>query len=315
MPSVQILNKITVCEDIGSLWNIFCLPPRINCFPGCRDQILSDCERTHNCTKKQGQESYFLPSMIGDKFQFETIFVDDFNVDNEVPAIGWGDASDSFMSAELCDENGIVSTDVNAFTSRKLVGWNGGRSYQIIEVDVSLIAGLISGKCWNVKVIAHNADGAVTDSLCTQDFIIEEDCISEECTVLIGSTMKSEDCCDNWYGDPVTYVGDLFTYDNTLRYRASINFVGGNNQKEVQRVGSSTKARRVEITEIYEILFKDAMPPFLAKQLLRVHLSGVSAEIDGETYYLDEFSIENALRCNFNFPVQVYRFCENKFSC
>ena len=312
MASVQILNNIGVCEDVASTFSIFCLPPRVNCNAGCRDQILAPCGQNYNCNKGQGQAAFFMSSFRTDKFQFQTNFVDDFNVTPEFPDTGWGDASNSFMSAELFDENGTISTDVTAFTSRRIVAHNGNISYQIIEIDVALIEGLTSSKCWKVAIYSHDQNGAVVESLCTQDFTIEETC---ESSVLIGSTLPKSDCCESWYDDPKEFVGDNFRFDNTLRYRASIDYTGGSNEKTIQRVGSVTRARKVDITEVYEIKFADAMPKFLAKQLHKVHLSGVTIEVDGESYNLDEFTLDNALKCNFNFPVEVYRFCENKFNC
>jgi hypothetical protein len=254
-----------------------------------------------------------MPTFATDKFMIQTVFLDEYNADPAIPTVGWGAAGAAFVSAELCDETGVVSTDVTAFTSRRMIGWNGRRSYQIIEVDMALVAPLITGKCFNITLKSHNTvSTAAIDSVCTQDFTIEDNCND---TLRIGSTMTNEDCCLNWYGAPVTFVGDNFKYDNTMRYRASAVYTGGGVSKTVDKFNSNIKASRTVLTENTEITFRDKMPEYLAKLLHRVHLAGISIQLDGVTYYIDSFEIESALRCSFNFPVTVYQYCENKFNC
>jgi hypothetical protein len=275
--------------------------------------IYTACGENYNCTKGENKPSYFMPVFATDKFMLQTVFLDEHNADEAAPVNGWGNAGAAFVSAELWDTTGVVSTDVTAFTSRRMVGWSGTQSYQIVEVDVALVAGLITGSCFSITLNSHAATGTtVVDSVCTQDFVIEDNCNS---TILIGSTMSKSDCCLNWYGDPVAFVGDNFTYDNTMRYRGSVQYTGGGVEKTVEKFNSNIKAKKTSITENYEISFRDKMPEFLAKLLHRVHLAGESVQIDGVTYYLDSLEIESALRCSFNFPVVVYQYCENKFKC
>lgn len=283
----------------------------IDCTPTCTSTILSGCNDLWNCKGQSTSSFYNNPVLAGDKFMFQTKFIDRYNADEENPVSGWG----SFVIAELLDGDGNeLSTDHTEFASRYLVGWNGSESYQLIEINFDLIkTNFPEITCFSFKFVAYNDEEAETDSVCSQHFKEYDNTCKD--TILVKS-ITSSDCCGNYYGSPETYqqfVGNAnFKYNNQWRYHASIR----QTNTEFEKTSFGTKRTRVDLDKIFTFQLKKPIPPYLFKQLAETHFSGEQVFVGGQEYYIDSFSFPNeSERKMFIGKIQLFQKCDTDFRC
>jgi hypothetical protein len=276
--------------DHGSYSHVFNLLQRVDCSPTCLDTVLSACDDLFNCRYQSEAKKYFNPVLTGDKFMFQTRFYDDFNADDENPAVGWTSGGAGFVTAELLDvEGNLITDDHTLFASRYLVGYDGAASYQLIEIDVDLmISNFPEIDCFSFKFVAYDDTNTEVDDACSEHFKYYASHCSG--TILISST-TSVDCCQNYYGTSVnTPVGtSSFKYSNQWRYYANIH------KKEIgfTKTGAGKVRTKVEIDEGSTLQLTRMIPTYLFTQLVKVHLAGQKVFIDGEEYVIDEPAFEN----------------------
>lgn len=298
------------CNDASTHVTEICLPLRVDCDPVPLDLLITDCESRWNCSLKQTDRAYFVPYNVGDKIHLQTLFYDDFNPDHENPITGWDNAGTGFMQAELLDLNGnVISSTLSEFADRWFVAWNGERNYQIVELNTQTIeTNFPALTCWNIRLTARNSL-AVTTQLCSQDFA------KNVChpTVLVKGEYDSNDCLEQYYGDPVASVGTSFKFDNSLRYWAHIRELPSSSQKTIY----SSRTVRVELDDNFQFVPKQILPPFMTRMLTKVHLSAKEVYLNGEEYRIDNVSAENQLtntRMSY-FTVNLYKECDTDFRC
>lgn len=308
--NVHIIANVSSCQTIKSSASIICLPTRKDCSPGCRDKLLVPCDQTYNCNRSQSQTPFTIPYRAGDKIMFQTQFLDIFNPDETSPIDGWGTAT--FMRARLRDNNTdtVVSTDVSEFASRYLVGYDGEKSYQLLEIDTSLI----KIACFSITIQAYDTNGNITDELCTQDFEIIEDWQE---SVLVSSTYSNEDCCGHYYGDPVSYVGtSSFSYNNTLRYLHKVETKSFAFEKPSNDVGKGRKVfRSVETKKERWLRLQKPIPEYLADFLVHVHLAGEMVFVDNESYIIENYETDNVAGCMWHFEILLEQYCKTNYKC
>jgi len=266
--------------------------------------LLSNCESRWNCNLCQTDFPFFIPFEDGDKIQIQTQFLDRFNADERSPTSGFG-VSSSFIIAELIDPNGdLISNDYTQFSSRAMVAWNGEYSYQIIELDTSLI----DEDCFYLRLTAYDAGGNTTQ-ICTHDFS-KGTCKD---TIVIKGEYTGKDCLGNWYGEPVASQEDLIIYDNSLRYPGIFKSTGGSIEKNIFR----GRSRSTRVIDSFEFSLHQMIPPFAEKYLRKVLLAGERVFFDGNAYLLENLVMENENTGNnmFLFSIEVQAECVINSKC
>ncbi len=296
-------------ENMNAYSHVITINP-IDCTPTCTLTTLAGCSDLHNCQEQSTANNYFNPLIEGDTFMFQLRFLDRHNTDPENPDDGWG----IFVVAELLDNNGdLISDDHTEFASRYLVGWDGSSSYQLIEIDFDLLrTNYPNLVCFSFKFVAYRyvEDLAIeVDHICSQHF---QDAIPCQETVLIHSIMTT-DCCDNYYGSPVAFVGNAnFKYSNKWRYYAGVRRTNTEFEKQVFGV----KRTKVEIDRIFLLQLKRKIPPYLFILLTEIHLAGERFFVDDIEYFIDSFSFTNeSERKMFIGRIELFQECNKDYQC
>lgn len=306
-----VIEPQSECKDLGGFYTQeFCLPDVEICDETPRTGLLNDCDAVWNCVRCQGDYEYFTPYAPGDKIQIQTLFLDFYNPDRTDPATGWGLGGSAFVAATLRDNQGnAISVDVSEFTSRKIVGWNGTNTYQILEIDTSLTP-FDTNKCWTLEIRSYDSDNFVIQTLCSQSFVEVSNCYE---LLEIRSKWRGFDCAGNWHGNPVNYVGDNFKFDNRLKYWARMVDTGTNIAKTI--VGNTrTKS---EITRLVRLCLTKLVPPYTKNILMDEHLGAPQFFIDDVEYTKDRLTFDNEIDTTnmFKIEVELEKICEINDSC
>lgn len=301
MDNFVIYPTNTTCMNANSFVGELCVT-RVDCTPTCTDFYLSECAEQWNCNLEPCDKAFFNPYIAGDLIQFQTKFVDDFNPDETNPVDGWGD----FITAEVCDmEGNILQTHLDA--ARSIVGWDGTSSYQILEIDTTGLSG-----CFSVNFQTFSAPGVPDQTICSEHFKQVE---CNEPTVVIESSFSScYDCCGNYYGDPVGFMGDNFNYSNKWRYWGKIIPAGVSVEKT--RV-SDTKVTDSTLTDLYYLADTGRLfPPYAVNMLYKLHLGAEKFTVDDVEYMLDSANQQGLQGSNMFFiNPQLARKCDINFGC
>jgi len=299
----------------GSFSHVFDLLNRVDCSPTCLDTVLSACGDLWNCRYQSDSSKFFNPVIDSDKFMFQTRFLDDYNADDENPVTGWTAGGAGFVTAELLDvEGNLLTDDHTLFASRYLVGFDGTASYQLIEIDVDLIAAAYpSNECFSFKFVAYDDAGDEVDSVCSEHFKYYGSLCKE--TILISSDMSS-DCCQNYYGSSVNAsVGSSsFKYSNEWRYYANVH----KSQINFTKTGAGRVRTKVEIDTGSTLQLTAVFPEYLFCQLVQIHLAGQRVFIDGTEYMIDEPSFENETKLCERFIGKfggLFEECDLNYNC
>lgn len=143
----KLLIKPETCLNANVTEYIFCLPRKEFC--GLEPNgFLTECDEKWNCNHCDSDRQYFIPYYAVDKTQIQTTFSDSYNADRKNPVSGFG----TYIKAILLQKNESPVTDMS-FLSCKMVAWGCGKSYQIIEIDTSLI----TDSCWSITYEVYDS--------------------------------------------------------------------------------------------------------------------------------------------------------------
>jgi hypothetical protein len=284
------------CVNINTVSNTFCLPIRTECNPidpDLPDNWFNDPGDEWNNSLCQADECYFVPYAEGDKVQFQTRYPDSGR-DNPTDY-------DVLIGVRIVGSNGVVIDQVNNDALRKISAWDGNRNYQIIEFDLN---DFDQYGCFSFE---FESNGRVVR---TNEYRKVNSCRG---TFTIKSEWNKEDCFTFYYGSPEAYVGDLFNYNNTMRYYGSIKQDGDQIQKE--RIGR--KVTSGQTINNYLIILGKQIPPFVKNIMINQHLAGEAVAIDSREYIFDDVLIEPIDTKNnmFHFTVRPQRICRINYNC
>lgn len=303
-----IVIEPTNCIDAGGSIVNFCLPIKEICIKA-PEGLTVECGQQWNCNLCQTDSEYHIPYIQGDLIQIQTLLFDGFNADRQNPLFGFSPTSNGFIEAIFCDSNGVETHNFNLFSSRQMVAYGCGRSYQILEVDTSLLAPNI---CWSIRYVARDSGGTITQEICTQEFKdVTQGC--PETFTIQGKRSEGIDCFGYCYSEPDAFTGDLIQYNNTIRFHGYFKATGGT--VDFTEVGD--KVATETIRDIYRLQMGKKVPPFVEKIIRKQMLASKFVCIDGVDYEIEPFGIENELDTGrmFLFNVDLFAECEVKTGC
>lgn len=288
MTEYLVVRGSCACVDLGAIAYKACLPEIKNCQRTCTDFLVTDEEGLWNCDICQNECLYNHPYELGDKIMVQFQLQDFYNADEMNPTNGWG----TFLRGELCDKDGnVVSTSFSDYGSRWLVGWDGTNSYQLLEIDTTLINAVIPDGCFSLKITSYDNTNTFRDVYFTQHFEKHLDCDE---LVEIEGIYDTYDCCNNYYGDPVSFLsndGNPFNYTNKVKFRAT--FFDAPGDSFVKDVFSSRKRSGGTYTTAYSLQLHDFVPPYVKNTLQKQLLFAPRVFIDGVEYFIDDFQQSN----------------------
>lgn len=297
--TLQIVNAN--CRNVYGRSGSFCLP-RVDCRPD-PDGIFGD---DWNCAKCQADPKAFMPFIQGDVIDFQTNFADYHHADETTPTDPFAPtvAVSAATSYRAIIHYAATQEDTLAdFASASIVAWNGERSYQIVRVDTSNTL-FDSIDCWQIEIQALDPTGAiVVDSVRSQLFQKDDSCT--DLTVQVVSSYSRYDCFRNYYGDPVAYAGDLFTFSNRLRFWGIVVATGIASSASFEFSGSTDEASR----RLFRYNTTRWYPPY-QRNLLQALIDPPSFRIGGEQYRRPAYSAEGGL-----FKISLEEVCTNSNIC
>lgn len=296
MPTHTILPQS--CTSLGGVAYNLCLPPRRLCESGAdgastpTNATLISLQGEHwNCNTCQADEKYNIPYVKGDVIHIQTRFFDGYNTDRTNPTSGFG----SFIVAVITD--GVTRIPVTG-----MVAYGCRGSFQIVEIDTASIA----LDCWVVEYSIYTVGDVLRRTAQSQEYgmVSADECQS---TILVRGQGRGTDCFGNCYEVPDAYVGDLISYNNAMRFWGSVHDVGGSFEKS----DISGEYFASDVIAPYKLSLHRKIPPFAKNVLLRQLLYAPITIIDGETYNLESFSIDNQVKKGrmFLFSVELERKC------
>jgi hypothetical protein len=280
------------CIGITAGAATFCLPIIVDCDIIEDDDWFNDPGDEWNDNLCQTDKCYFIPFAEGDKIQLQTRF---FDPGRDTPT-----AYDTLINIEVLAENGyVLDASANADAIRKMTAWDGKRSYQIVEFDLSAL-----GSCFKLQFTSGDR------VIVTNSFQLLKPCRN---TLKMRSTYTGTDCFGYYYGQPEEYEGDLILYNNEMRYYASIKMDGDTIQKE--RLGR--KALTGTITNNWKIILAKEIPPYIKKIITNQHLAGEVVYIDEVEYLFDDIVIESEdTKNNMHFfTIRPQKRCNVNYRC
>lgn len=286
-----------------------CVLRVVDCDRTDNELLLTDCDKVYMCNRCQTDPIYYMPWVTGMKIMIQTKFVNTVDSTPESPDAGWG----SYISAELLDFNfNVIESLYTNISSRYLVGYEGGESYQVIEIDTSLPA-FSSLSCFMIRINALDNTGSTYRSVCTQMFRTLGPC--EEALELEGQ-YNYRDCFDNFYGLPEqgAWVGsERFAYRNSLYFRAST--IVGNDQIEKTTSGETTT--NTTLTAITRLVLHDLLPEYATRIIVRQMLPAPDIRVEDKLFTLPSFTMQNQARSMryFFFTVDLEDRCFNELRC
>lgn len=282
MTKHKTIGSTTACTNIQSFNRSVCLETRIDCTP-TKDPLLNDCENTYCATRNRiAEKPYFVPYIVGVKIQFEFKLDDNYNSDPMNPEFGWG----SFMTGIYYNHDGsIISADWSKYASRKMVAWSGLESYQIIEIDTQLLAN-DGYYCFSFKAQSRTSDegNAVVQVSCTEEF---GSVGCDDGSVTIEGIYNKYDCFGNYYGVPVSYVGDKMQYSNKLTLPG---WLRNSNYEVSVDYNDSFAADKVTNQPIWLLVVNQVFPAFMKDEIFGKLLGSGEFLIDGVEYLADKRS-------------------------
>lgn len=290
----SIIIRPTDCIDLGGAAYRVCLPPRLVCDnEGDGNSVIVGLGEAW-CNYCQVDSKYSIPYIAGDEIHIQTQFFDSYNPNPKNPASGFG----SFITAFITD--GVTRIAVNT----GMVAYGCKRSFQVLRIDTTNLA--LSN--WVVEINVHNTEGDIRKTLQTQQY---EEVSPEYCgsTLLLQGKGRGIDCFGNCYETPDKFTGEEIVYNNQMRFWASIKDVGGNFDKG----GSTGGYFSANSIEDYRLNLTRKIPPFAKRVLVNQILPAPELLIDGESYDLESFKVDNDVRRGkmFLFGVDLERNCNS----
>mgnify|MGYP003403522920 CR=1 FL=1 len=264
------------CVDIDGKAREICLPVQNRCVLTPTDNILADCDNTYACSKQCVKYPYRVPFQIGDKIMFQLMFRDQYNADPKEPVAGWED----FVIATLRKIDGTEITDMAQFASRYFVCHNGDNSYQVIEIDTG-----IEGfpECFELDFVAKNDLNETTESVCTQQFYVPDECHD---IIYFEGVYSKKDCVGNYYAKPTCVDG--FKFINKLGIEAKIV----EQFPEVERTSGRNGKLLSSTTRMnYKIIPTKLIPQFMVNYLSKIIFQGRQIKINNETVKISNFAM------------------------
>lgn len=327
MPTNNVNYPITYsCIFNDSYTRSACPPIRVDCQPinTCGWFITAPTE-AWSCNLCGSDEAFCMPYVLGDKIPIQVNFPDFVNSFPSPLTAGWqGDTIPATIRAQLLDVDGVViSSDVTAFCSDYVVGYNDGEPYQTIIVDTSLVDGL-GEQCFSIRINNFLSDTTTEDKVIyTEPFCqLPVNCSIK--TVLIEGTFNNYDCMGFYYGTAqrtgpafTAFIGSSdFAYYNTMRYYGELQDTGGAVSKNV--FGTANIVTRSTLLQNYRLQLTAKVPPYIMQTFLKQHFIGQTFKIDGEEYIASgnvTNQISSRLTNMFLFNVTVQKECDTRFGC
>lgn len=260
------------CASLETQSAYFCIPKKENCTDD--GGLIVPCGEEYMCSVCCGELDlpYYMKFLPTDTIQIQSRIHDFYNNDRESPMSGFG----TWIDAVIVDLSDNTELDISNYetVNGSFVGWNGRNSYQIIELDGSLLP-----NCWKIIYRVYDDESPQNEiqELCTQHFK-NEDC---EDTILIQGIRESGfDSEGNYYGLPEASFGDpAYLYNNQIRIQANI-------KDGVPEKTTTTRQGRNVIKTIKYIrqVQMYAVPMYLIKYLENQILSAKNVRIDGKIY-------------------------------
>lgn len=295
----------TQSEFVSTLTTVarkYCIPPRYNCFDDDGGLIVN-CGSEYNCSDCCGDafKRYMLFTET-DIIQVQTKIFDFYNDDITNPLAGFGE----WIECVVVDLSDNSESDVSNYlgANGSFVGWNGKRSYQIVELDGSLLP-----DCFKLKYTVYNSDSPQTEvqELCTQHYKKVE-C---EGTILIQGIRDGYDCTGNYYNDAIASFGDTpFKWNNQVRIEATIRD-SVPEKTTIQRRGRNItrSTKYIQRVNLYGV------PMYLIKYLENHILAAPNVLIDGKLYTAESGVSETIDdTCIYNFSFNLINVC-NETEC
>jgi len=274
----------------------FCIPKKYRCYDD-PDGLITECGKEFNCSDCCDGVStmFYVPFSTTDKIQIQTQIFDFYNTDRENPMAGFG----TWIDAVIVDLSDGSESDISNYLGPNgaFVGWNGSKSYQIVELDGSLLP-----ECWQIKYRVYDSDSPQEEvqELCSQHFKLDTKFCNE--TLLIQGIRTGFDSEGNYYGLPDASFGDPpFEYNNQIRISANIKTGLPEKQTRIQR--GRTVTRQIKYVQQVQLF---AVPMFIIKYLENQILPAKAVKIDGKLYQA-ETGIAEAVEetCLFNYTFNL----------
>lgn len=291
MQSNVTFFQSTNCRNLNQTVTTMCLPPVVSCSAEPMG-LLNYCDELWNCNKVcQTEAKYFMAFIDGDKIQIQTQFYDTDN--------GIGDMTtpyDLFFDEVMFCGNDNNYTNTSLFSSRKMMAFKNGKSYQIIEIDTSLF----SDDVWNISFTKGDR------TVCTQQFLrVDEAC--NEPSVKLRSGCKVVDCFGYCYGVPDFYIGDLIEYDNTLRFFGHL--------KETEfgtEIVEFGKNRKGVTSDSYLLNLTNRVPPFAKDIIAKQMFECGDVFVDDIEYEVGSFTVtkENLGHRTWKIQIPLSKECD-----
>lgn len=323
-----IYPVVYACTFNDSYTRSDCPPIRVDCQPidTCGWFIAAPAD-AWSCNICGSDETFCMPYELGDKIPMQVYFPDFVNPSPNAMTAGWfGDTTPGTVRAQLLDADGVViSSDVTAFCSDYVVGYNNNEPYQTIIIDTTLVSGL-GLDCWSIRINNFLADGTTEDKVIYSEPFCELPAGCGVSTVLVEGKFNNYDCLGFYYGTAqrigpgegnTAFVGSSdFAYYNTMRYYAELQDTGGQVQKTV--FGNKNIVTRSTLLQNFRFQITKRVPPYIMQTFLKQHFGAQNFFVDG-VEYIASGSITNQLstrRTNmFVFNVTIQKECDTRFGC
>lgn len=295
MPNYYIPQDVKEV-DLGSKVSKFCFEVK-DCTIG-NDLLIKPCDELYNANKC-GKACYYNPYHKGTTIDFQTSFIDRFNVDPANPTDGWG----TFIVATVCDEDGEELNANHLQFADEYVVFEG---YQTIRIDTNKMP-----NCWTLKVQTFDADGNLQDEVCSEPFAAVPDKVKLIC--IEGKYDGGTDCKGGYYETPVNGVGSSnFVYNNKICFKGAINYDGFVSED----TSFNNRIKTGTTKEVYTVKLGCPVPPYIDRYLGNVIFKAESICVNGKDYLRDAtISPENLTKGGcFLYSFQIYTECK-KESC
>lgn len=277
-----IYPQVKACSPVEGKSRIQCLPIKKKCDRTTKDNLITLCGNEYHNTKSCINYPFGIPFGEGDKIQIQLQLHDFANVDPTNPIIGWGD----WVFCKLVKIDGTEITDMDLFSSKRWVGWNGSGSYQVIEIDTSLPN---FPKCFSLQFYTVS-DEVATINYCSQLFTVAENC---DRLITLEGLYDTLDCNGNYYGN---FKGN--TYSNKISVIGKVTETFPTLTKETKNgnVISSKSERN------FKIVLPEKIPQYFINYLTSVIFSANKIKINDELVKISNFAINE--KADFK---QIYR--------
>lgn len=281
------------CASLETQAAYFCIPNKEQC--GNDGGLIVPCGEEYQCSDCCGELNldWYLPFLDTDTIQIQSRIHDFYNADRENPLAGFG----SWIDAVIVDLNTNTESDISNYVTANgaFVGWNGRNSYQIIELDGSLLP-----NCWKLIYRVYNDESPQDElqELCSQHFK-KGSCNG---TLLIQGLRKGFDSEGNYYDLPLASFGDTpYFYNNQIRLEGYIKDAVPE-KTTTQRQGRNIVKTIKYVSQVHLL----AVPMFVIAYLENQILSAKNIKIDGKVYTAETGTSEAVeSTCLFNYTFNL----------